>query len=59
MPNYRAYLVNKSDHFCSVVPLDCEDDAAAMKEAELLVDCYDVELWQRNRMISLFLRIKR
>jgi hypothetical protein len=38
--------------FKSSVNLECADDAEASDEAKKLVDGYDVELWQRNRMVA-------
>jgi hypothetical protein len=38
------------------VDLFCENDEAAKKRARQLVDGHDVELWQLDRKISVFLR---
>jgi len=54
MPEYRAYIIGSDGHVLSAVPLECADDAEAMKQAEQLVDGYDVELWQRARKIARF-----
>ena len=34
--------------------LDCKDDSAALQATKPLVDGFDVELWQRDRMIARF-----
>lgn len=56
MPDYRAYLIGSDGHFHSSVPFECEHDEEAKRRAEQLVDGHDVELWQRDRKISVFLR---
>lgn len=58
MPDYRAYIIGRDGHFQKAVPLVCSDDEAAKKEAEQLVDGHDVELWQRDRKIARFERLK-
>lgn len=54
MPEYRAYIVGADGHFHSSVPIECDDDSEAMKQAEQLVDSHSVELWQRDRKIATF-----
>ena len=56
MPEYRIYIIGSDGHFHSAVPLKCDDDAEAMKQAEQLVDGHDVELWQRDRKVAMFKR---
>ena len=56
MPDYRAYIVGSDGHFRNVVPLDCENDELAKAAAAQLVDGHDIELWQRDRRISVFKR---
>jgi hypothetical protein len=55
MSDYSAYIIGtpghrfiKADQFLSVYP----DDATAIRAAEQLVDGYDVELWDRTRLVA-------
>jgi hypothetical protein len=52
--SYRAFLLGTGGHISYAVELDCQDDAAARAEAELLVDDHDVELWDGPRKIAEF-----
>jgi hypothetical protein len=54
MPEYRAYIVGSDGHFLEAVELICDDDEAAIKQAETLVDGHDIELWQLDRRIKKF-----
>jgi hypothetical protein len=54
VPEYRVYTVGTDGHFFSSAEMVCADDAEAMEQAKLLVDGYDVELWQRDRKIAKF-----
>jgi len=54
MPEYRAYIVGAEGHFIEAVGLVCEDDQAAIKQAQALVDGHDVELWQLDRHVANF-----
>lgn len=58
MPNYRAYLVDADGQFRAVVELDCPDDDAAVEKAKLLVEGYDIELWERTRIVARLARPK-
>jgi hypothetical protein len=55
MQHYRAYIMGWDDHVLSSVDLFCRDDEAAKKRARQLADGHDVELWQLDRKISVFL----
>jgi len=55
MHYYRAYIMGRDGHILRPVDLHCENDDAAKEKARQLVDGHDVELWQRDRKISLFL----
>jgi hypothetical protein len=54
MPQYRAYFIGSDGEFQNSVPLECADDAAALKKAEQLVGGHHVELWQYTRKIATF-----
>jgi hypothetical protein len=55
MQHYRAYIMGEDGHILRPVELFCENDDAAKEKARLLVDGHDVELWQLDRKISVFL----
>lgn len=55
MQHYRAYIMGWDGHILSAVDLFCRDDEAAKQRARQLVDGHDVELWQLDRKISVFL----
>jgi hypothetical protein len=58
MPDYRAYIIGHDGHFKTFVPLDCANDDAAKEQARQLVDGHDVELWERDRKIAIFHKVK-
>jgi hypothetical protein len=51
---YRAYLIGSDGHFLRSLDLICDNDDAAIENAEQLVDGHDVELWQQKRKVALF-----
>jgi hypothetical protein len=53
--HYRAYIIGWDGHILSAVDLFCADDDAANERAKQLVDGHDVELWQLDRKITVFL----
>ena len=53
MPDYRAYLVDQDGHFHSAIPIEAPDDVAAVEAAKPLVDGHDVEVWQRDRKVTV------
>ena len=55
MQHYRAYIMGQDGQILSPVDLVCENDEDAKEQARKLVDGHDVELWQRDRKISVFL----
>ena len=55
MDHYRAYIMGHDGHILRPVELVCENDEAAKEQARKLVDGHDVELWQLDRKISVFL----
>jgi hypothetical protein len=54
MAEYRAYLVDRDDHFFDTVHLTCADDAEAIEQALALAMGHGVELWQLDRKVALF-----
>jgi len=55
MQYYRAYIMDRDGHILRPVDFHCENDDAAKEKARQLVDGHDVELWQHDRKISVFL----
>ena len=53
MPEYRAYLIGLDGHFHSSTAIEAPDDDAAVEAAKPLVDGHDVEIWQRDRKITV------
>jgi hypothetical protein len=42
--------------FINAFELECADDTEAKERAKQLVDGHDIELWQRDRKITVFKR---
>jgi hypothetical protein len=55
MPTFTAYTVSSDGDVQQRVDLICEDEEAAKARAKQLVDGDDVELWQRDKRIAVFL----
>jgi hypothetical protein len=55
MSRYNIHFVSRNGQ-TSVQPefLNCVDDAQAKEKARLLVDIYDVELWEGGRLVDMF-----
>jgi hypothetical protein len=47
--------MDRDGHILRPVDFHCENDDAAKEKARQLVDGHDVELWQHDRKISVFL----
>lgn len=56
MPEYRAYLIGPDGHFHSSKVIEAPDDDAAVVAAKPLVDGHDVEVWLRDRKITVLAR---
>ena len=54
MADYRAYILRPDGHVQFRVDPDCQDEAQARAKAKLLVDGFDVELWELDRLIERF-----
>ena len=53
MPTYRAYLAGEDGHFHGVRVLsDCRDDNEAIRAARHLVTCWDVQVWDLDRLVA-------
>ena len=58
MRDYRAYILGIDGHRfikASQFSSDHRDDAAAMEAAKLLLDGYEVEVWDCSRLVAQFL----
>jgi hypothetical protein len=58
MQEYRAYIMASDGHVQSRVDLRCEDENTAKELAKQLVDGHDVELWQADKRLAVFLHRK-
>jgi hypothetical protein len=54
MTHYRVYLIGRDSHLIKAVDFNCDDDEAAKKRAERMIDGHDVELWEHARRIAKF-----
>lgn len=52
MPEYRAFIVDANGHIIGRHDLVCDSDQEALDLAKLLADGHDVEVWQRERVVS-------
>jgi hypothetical protein len=50
--DYRAYVLGKAGHILMRHEFESQDDAAALNHARRYVTDYDVEVWQRDRLVS-------
>jgi hypothetical protein len=48
---YRAYIIGDDGRFIGFEPLACRDDADAITQGRRMVDCRDVEIWNRERFV--------
>jgi hypothetical protein len=58
MMQYRAYVLSADDHIDRAVEMVCPDDDIAKRHAKNLADVQDVELWQQDRKIAKFKRLR-
>lgn len=54
MPDYRVYVIGNDGHFFTSHPLICADDAEAIESARKLISRHGIELWQRDRKVTVF-----
>jgi DNA-directed RNA polymerase subunit RPC12/RpoP len=50
---YRAFVVNDNGHIHKAVVLNCANDAVAVQEAMKLVDGKYIELWEKDRKVTI------
>jgi hypothetical protein len=51
---YRIDVVDAHGNFIRSVQIDCTDDKAAIESAKQFIHGHDIELWQRNRLLTRF-----
>jgi hypothetical protein len=56
MRHYRFYIVGSNNHFVGARDIECTDDQAAIREARLAVDGFDIEVWEADRFIVMVTR---
>jgi hypothetical protein len=54
MTEYRIDVIDARGNFMRSIRIDCTDDKEAMETARQFVDGRDIELWQRNRLLTRF-----
>ena len=54
MPSYRAYPVSKNRQVSAApsVAIICENEQDGLRQAQQLVDDFDIELWDGPRFIA-------
>jgi hypothetical protein len=54
MPSYRAYPVSKNRQVAAApsVAIVCENEQDGLRQAQQLVDDFDIELWDGPRFIA-------
>jgi hypothetical protein len=52
MPNYEARIIRGAGLLNQVFPLYCDDDASALRQANLFVAFHDVQVWRDNAIIG-------
>jgi hypothetical protein len=50
--------LDPTGHVAGRIDLNCIDDQDAMRQAEMLVDTFGLELWEDDRMIAVFRKKK-
>ena len=49
---YRAFFLDEKNHIRSARVLDATDDEGAKAEAAKYMDGFDIEIWQRTRVLA-------
>jgi hypothetical protein len=57
MPHYRVYVVGFDNRFRTAEQVECADDAEAVQKPRLMVDGFDLEVWERGRFIVAMARL--
>ena len=54
MAEYRIYVVGGHGNIMSRIDIECADDNAAINIAKKHIDCHEIEIWQRDRLVAKF-----
>jgi hypothetical protein len=54
MARYQAHFIGPDGQFKNAIELDCANDDSAIESAKQLVNGFDLELWQHDRLIRRF-----
>jgi hypothetical protein len=55
VPSYRVYLFDRGNHISRPIKtVEYTGDQEAIQKASQFVDCHDVELWERSRLVMRF-----
>jgi hypothetical protein len=54
MTEYRIDVIDELGNFIQSMRIDCTDDKEAIESAKQFIDGHDIELWQRNRLLTRF-----
>jgi hypothetical protein len=58
MRHYCAFQLDPTGHVAVRIDLNCIDDQDAVRQAEMPVDSFGLELWEDDRMIAVFRKKK-
>jgi hypothetical protein len=59
MQDYSLYILGRSGRLVREIEVECANEIAAIDLAQQWVNGYDVELWQLDRMIARFSRVRQ
>jgi hypothetical protein len=54
MTEYRVDVMDALGDFVRSIHIDCTDDKAVIDSAKEFIHGHDIELWQRNRLLTRF-----
>ena len=54
VPSYRVYMFDRANHSRPMKTVEYSGDQEAIQKASQFVDRYDVELWERSRLVMRF-----
>lgn len=52
MAEYRAYAIGTDGHIVKSIPLMCDDDNQAVKEAREALEKQAIEIWSGERLVA-------
>jgi hypothetical protein len=54
MTEFRIDVIDAPGNVIRSIRIDCADDKAAIETAKQFIAGHDIELWQRNRLLTRF-----